>query len=199
MNCLAQLQFGAPHWTTFMIGIMIVGLVLVIYAYRSLTLKRSLTGAAMSLKICGIAILSIALTEPLWSGVHVQPGTNLFAIAVDDSRSLQIKDSETNQPRLQTVQRLLTSSQPDAENKYPQWLIDLEQYFSVRKFSFSSHVHAQTDLQHLSFNGSRTNIISSLNELNQRYRDLPLAGILLMTDGISIETLSGLETSVPIY
>ena len=119
-----------------MIGIMIVGLVLVIYAYRSLTLKRSLTGAAMSLKICGIAILSIALTEPLWSGVHVQPGTNLFAIAVDDSRSLQIKDSETNQPRLQTVQRLLTSSQPDAENKYPQWLIDLEQYFSVRKFSF---------------------------------------------------------------
>ena len=199
MNCLAQLQFGAPHWTTFMVATMIVGLVLVIYAYRSLTLKRSLTGAAMFLKICGIAILSVALTEPLWSGVRVHPGTNLFVIAVDDSRSLQIKDPETDQPRLKSIKQVLVSSDPTSDNKHPQWFIDLEQSFSVRQFSIDAHAHAQTDLQHLSFNGSKSNLVSSLNELNQRYKKLPLAGILLMTDGISIDDLKNLETSVPVY
>ena len=199
MNCLAELQFGAPNWTTFMIVSMILGGLLVIFSYRSLSMKRSLSAAAMCLKICGIAILSIALTEPLWSGVHVHPGTNLFAIAVDDSRSLQIKDPETQQPRLQIMEQLLTASQLTQENRQPQWLIDLEQYFSVRQFTIDTHAHAQTDLQHLTFNGARSNLASSLNELNQRYKKLPLAGILLMTDGISSEDLKNLETSVPIY
>ncbi len=199
MNCLSQIQFGAPHWTTFMIATLIIGLALVIYAYRSLTLKRSLTGAAMFLKISGIAVLSVALIEPLWSGVHVHPGTNLFAIAVDDSRSLQIKDSDTHKPRLQTIKQLLTPTDPTSENEHPQWLIDMEQDFLVRKFSFDAHAHAQTSLQQLSFNGSQSNLVSSLNELNQRYQKLPLAGILLMTDGISTNDLKNLETSVPVY
>lgn len=199
MNCLAQLQFGAPEWTTIMIATIIVGLVLVIYAYRSLSLKRSLSGAAMFLKLLGIAILSIALTEPLWSGVHVHPGTNLFAIVVDDSRSLEIKDSETGAPRLQQIKQLLTASQPTADNKHPQWLIDLEQNFSVRKYTVDAHAHAQTELQHLTFDGSKSNLVSCLTELNQRFHKLPLAGILLMTDGISAEEISRLETSAPIY
>lgn len=199
MNCLAQLQFGAPHWTTFMIVSMILGGLLVIYSYRSLTIKRSLSGIAMCLKIGGIAVLSIALTEPLWSGVHMHPGTNLFAIAVDDSRSLQIKDPETDQPRLKIVEQLLRAPQGTTDKTQPAWLIDLAQYFSVRKFTVNAHAHAQTDLQHLTFKGSQTNLTSSLNELNQRYKKLPLAGILLMTDGISNADLKNLETSVPIY
>tara|TARA_R110002095_G_scaffold173890_3_gene151322 strand:+ start:205 stop:2556 length:2352 start_codon:yes stop_codon:yes gene_type:complete len=203
MNCLAQLQFGAPEWTTIVIATMLVGLALVIYAYRSLSLKRPLTGAAMFLKVCGIAILSIALTEPLWSGVRVHPGTNLFAIVVDDSRSLEIIDSKTGKPRQQQIQQLLTATPstaaPNADNKPPQWLIDLEQNFSVRNYSADAHAHAQRELQHLTFQGSKTNLVSSLNELNRRYKKLPLAGILLMTDGISAEEISLLETSVPLY
>ncbi|QDT42387.1 hypothetical protein Pan241w_24710 [Gimesia alba] len=197
MICLAQIQFGAPDWTTITIAVLIVGLALLIYAYRSLSLQRSLSGVAFSLKLCGIAVLSIALTEPLWSGVRIHPGTNLFAIVVDDSQSLQIKDSKTGQPRLQQIQQLLSTT--EAEQKTPQWMIDLEQNFSVRKYSVDAHAHAQTNLQHLTFDGSQTNLVSSLNELNRRYQKLPLAGILLMTDGISAEEINQLETSVPIY
>lgn len=199
MNCLAQLQFGAPHWSTIAVMAIIAGLILVLFAYRSLTLKRSLASAAVSLKVCGIAILSIALTEPLWSGTHVHPGTNLFAVVVDDSQSLQTKDPESGQPRLQQIKQLLTASQPTKDNILPEWFIELEQNFSVRKYTVNAYTHAKTELQHLSFDGSKSNLVSGLNELNQRYSKLPLAGILLMTDGISAEEISRLETSVPIY
>ncbi|MFK7779357.1 MAG: glutamine amidotransferase [Gimesia sp.] len=199
MNCLAQLQFGAPQWTTFMVVMIFLGGLLVIYAYRSLSLKRAVFGSAMFLKFCGITVLSVALIEPLWSGVQMHPGTNLFVVAVDNSRSLKINDPETHQPRLQIVEQLLTTSQPSSENKQPQWLIDLEQSFSVRKFSIDAHAHAQTDLQHLFFDGPQSNLVSSLNEISERYKKLPLAGILLMTDGISNENLKRQDTSVPIY
>ncbi|QDT97979.1 glutamine amidotransferase [Gimesia aquarii] len=199
MNCLAQIQFAAPHWTTIAVVTIIAGLALVFFAYRSLTLKRSLASAAICLKIFGIAILSIALTEPLWSGTHVQPGTNLFAVVVDNSQSLQIKDPKTRQPRLEQVKQLLTSSHPAQKNNLPEWLINLEQNFSVRKYSVNAYTKAIPELQHLQFDGSITNLVSGLNELNQRYTKLPLAGILLMTDGISAEEISRLETSVPIY
>lgn len=199
MNCLAQLQFGAPHWTTTTVVVIIIGLIFVLFAYRSLTLKRSLAGTAVFLKVCGIAILSIVLTEPLWSGVHIHPGTNLFAIVVDDSRSLQTKDPNTGQPRLQQIKQLLTASEPTAKNNQPQWLIDLEQNFSVRKYTVNSHTHVKTKLTQLAFDGSKSNLVTGLNELNHRYHKLPLAGILLMTDGISADEIGHLESSVPIY
>lgn len=197
MMCLAQIQFGAPDWTMITVAILVVGLALLIYAYRSLAVERSLAGLAFSLKLCGIIVLSIALTEPLWSGVRIQPGTNLFAIVVDDSQSLQITDIPSGEPRLKQVQELLTANQPDQDT--PQWMTDLERNFSVRKYSLDAHAHAQSNLQQLKFDGLQSKVVTSLNELNRRYQKLPLAGILVMTDGITAEDLNQLESSVPIY
>ncbi len=199
MNCLAQLQFGASDWTTIAFAILCAGLILVLFAYRSVTLKRSMTSLAVCLKISGIAILSIALTEPLWSGTRVQPGTNLFAVVVDDSQSMKTIDPQTDQPRLEQIRKLLSPSQSTSEKNDPQWLIDLEQNFSVRQYRIDAHAHAQSKLRDLTFAGSKSNLISGMNQLNQRYSNLPLAGILLMTDGISPEEISHLNTSVPIY
>lgn len=199
MMQLAQLQFGAPGWFVCSLVVIAGSLALLVYAYRSLTLKQSLSAAAFCLKLSAIAILSIALTEPLWSGTRIQPGTNLFAVLVDDSASLQIKDSATGQTRLQQVQQLLTGEDKNQPSSPPQWLIDLEQNFSVREYSVDSHAHAKLDLQHLTFTGKQSHLISSINELNQRYEKLPLAGIILMTDGISAEDISQLQPGVPVY
>ncbi|WP_145449260.1 hypothetical protein [Gimesia panareensis] len=199
MICLAEIQFGAPGWSFCMLAAMVGGLVLLVYAYRSLTLKRSLSGAAATLKLLAIAILSIALTEPLWSGVRMTPGTNLFAVLVDDSQSLQIKDPKSKKPRSDQLQQLLTATDKQQKDAQPGWMIDLEQNFSVRKYSLDSHAHARSDLAHLEFTGTSSHLVTSLNELNQRFQKLPLAGILVLTDGISADEVSQLETSVPIY
>lgn len=199
MMHLAQLQLGAPGWFAISLTVIAGAFALLIYAYRSLTLKQSLSGAAFCLKLSAIAILSIALTEPLWSGTRIQPGTNLFAVLVDDSASLQIRDPDTGQTRLQQVQQLLAGEEKDQTSSQPQWLVDLQQNFSVRLYSVDSRAHAKADLQHLTFTGKQSNLISCINELNQRYQKLPLAGILLMTDGISAEEISQLQQSVPVY
>ncbi|MCA9018543.1 MAG: hypothetical protein KDA74_00235, partial [Planctomycetaceae bacterium] len=199
MMHLAQLQFGAPGWFAISLTVIVGAFALLFYAYRSLTLKQSLSGAALCLKLSAIAILSIALAEPLWSGTRIQPGTNLFAVLVDDSASLQITDPDTGQTRLQQVQQLLAGEDKKQPSSQPQWLIDLQQNFSVRQYSVDSHAHAKPDLQHLTFTGKHSNLISSINELNQRYQKLPLAGIILMTDGISAEEISQLKPGVPVY
>lgn len=183
-----------------MLAAIVGGLGLLVYAYRSLTVKRSLSGAAAGLKLLAIAILSIALTEPLWSGVRMTPGTNLFAVLVDDSQSLQIKDPQTGKPRSEQLQQLLTAADnKQNEETPPRWLSDLEQNFSVRKYSLDTHAHARSSLAQLQFAGTSSNLVTSLNELNQRFQKLPLAGILVLTDGISADDASQLETSVPIY
>ena len=199
MICLAEIQFGAPTWGIVMLTCLLTGLAILIYAYRSLSVKRLLAGTALSLKLLAIAVLSIALTEPLWSGVRPTPGINLFAVLVDDSQSLKIKDPETGVPRHEELKQLLTTSNSSQKSTRPAWLSDLEQNFSVRQYSLDSHAHARSNLDHLSFNGTTTNLVFSLNELNQRFQKLPLAGILLLTDGISAEEVSQLENSVPIY
>jgi uncharacterized membrane protein len=199
MICLAEIQFGAPGWSFFMLAAIMGGLGLLIYSYQSLTVQRSLSGVAAGLKLLAIAILSIALTEPLWSGVRMTPGTNLFAVLVDDSQSLQIQDPQSGKPRSEQLQQLLTAVDQNQIEASPRWLSDLERNFSVRKYSLDTHAHARSSLSHLQFAGTSSNLITSLNELNQRFQKLPLAGILVLTDGISADDVNQLETRVPIY
>lgn len=199
MISLAEIQFGAPGWSLFVPVAIITGLGLLVYAYRSLTVQRALSGGAAGLKLLAIAILAITLTEPLWSGTRMAPGTNLFAVLVDDSQSLAIQDPKTGKPRSEQLKQLLASANKQQPEAQARWLIDLEQNFSVRKYSLDSHAHVRSDLTQLKFEGTSSNLVTSLNELNQRYQKLPLAGILVLTDGISASETSQLKTSVPIY
>ncbi|MFG0239978.1 MAG: hypothetical protein ACF8CY_02825, partial [Gimesia chilikensis] len=199
MISLAEIQLGAPGWSLFVPVAIITGLGLLVYAYRSLTVQRALSGGAAGLKLLAIAILAITLTEPLWSGTRMVPGTNLFAVLVDDSQSLAIQDPKTGKPRSEQLKQLLASANKQQPEAQARWLIDLEQNFSVRKYSLDSHAHARSDLTHLKFEGTSSNLVTSINELNQRYQKLPLAGILVLTDGISASDTSQLKSSVPIY
>lgn len=40
----------------------------------------------------GIVALAVCLVEPLFTGTRPQPGSNLFLVVADNSRSLQLSD-----------------------------------------------------------------------------------------------------------
>src|SRR5208283_2445233 len=59
----------------------------------------------------------------------------------------------------------------------------LGQEFDVRNYVFDSHLRSVEGFDTLAFDGTGTSLGTSLSALSKRFRGLPLAGVLLFTDG----------------
>jgi uncharacterized membrane protein len=119
--------------------------------------------------------LLLCLLEPLFSGTRPRPGANLFLMLVDDSQSLNVKDQAHRQSRGEELKRLLSGAST--------WQTQLGQDFDVRRYTFGNRLDAVNEFDGLAFDNSRSALRSTLDALAQRFRDRPVAGILLFTDG----------------
>src|SRR5581483_8539079 len=128
------------------------------------------------LKALGLAALGLCLLEPLWSGQHAKPGANLFAVVADNSQGLQIHDRDSSRSRGDVLRDLLAA-------KHADWQQPLDDNFEVRRYYFDARLQPTKDFAELDFNGRSSRIGSALQTLSERYRNRPLAGILLFTDG----------------
>jgi uncharacterized membrane protein len=178
---LASVIIGGREWLVPAIVLGIIATVLVVVRYATARLDQRTRWLAGALKGIALATLILCLLEPLWSGQRARPGANLFAILADNSESLSIKDPQATESRGQVLKSLLTHE--DAP-----WQIRMAQDFDVRRYLFDSRLQNVPDFAKLDFDGSRTNVRGVLTSLQDRYRDRPLAGVLLFTDGISTDT-----------
>ena len=131
--------------------------------------------ACAVLKGVGFAALALSLVEPLLTGSRPRRGANAFVILADNSQSLLIKDDQTSQTRGEWVRDLLAKESP--------WKTRLGQDFDVRNYVFDSHLRAVDGLDALTFEGTGSALTTSLSALSRRFHGLPLAGVLLVTDG----------------
>jgi len=172
---LAELVWGAPSWwpATIVLGGMAAAALLVSYLRsRSNSIVRA---CAATLKAAAVVSLLLCLLEPLFSGTRPRPGANLLLMLVDDSQSLNVKDQSSRQSRGEELQRLLSAKST--------WQTQLGQDFDVRRYTFGNRLDAVTEFDALEFNKPRTALRTSLEALAQRFRDRPVAGIVLFTDG----------------
>ena len=63
------------------------------------------------------------------------------------------------------------------------WRTRLGQDFDVRGYVFDTHLRGVDGFDALTFDGTGTSLTASLGALSKRFRGLPLAGVLLFTDG----------------
>lgn len=177
---LASVIIGGHDWIAPAIGLGVVAGVLIVARYSAALLETRTRWVAASLKGAALAMLILCLLEPLWSGQRARPGANLFAILADNSGSLNIRDPQAEDSRGKAMKSLLTHE--DAP-----WQIRLSQDFDVRRYLFDSRMQSVPDFGRLDFDGSRTNLRAVLANLQDRFRDRPLAGMLLFTDGIATD------------
>jgi uncharacterized membrane protein len=130
---------------------------------------------ALALKSLGLAGLALCLVEPLLSGTRARRGANMFAIVVDNSQSMSIHDRDAAESRGDQVRALL---KPETA-----WQKQLGEDFDARRFAFDAHVRSVEDFGSLSFDGARSSLAATLNSLSRRFRGLPVAGVLLVSDG----------------
>jgi uncharacterized membrane protein len=173
---LGSLIIGGREWIAPAVALGVIGGVILVLRYSAASLDNRTRWFAATLKGIALTALLVCLLEPLWSGQRARPGANLFAILADNSGSLSIHDPRSAESRGTELKKLLTTE--DAP-----WQVRLSQDFEVRRYQFDSRLQGVSDFAGLDHDGSRTNLRAVLAGLKDRFRDRPLAGVLLFTDG----------------
>ena len=189
------LVFGSQAWLTLVAVTLLLGIGLVVWRSVQAPGDGITRWLAPLFKILGLVLLGFCLLEPLWSGQRARPGANLFVILADDSQSLSMKDPGATSTRGEQLKKVLNAE--DAP-----WQVRLAQDFDVRRYVFNAGLQNVTDFDRVDFQGSQSNLIGVLNNLKDRFRDRPLAGVLVFTDGIatdSKETTFHAQGMPPIY
>lgn len=167
-------QIGAPLWVWPAVGIIGVALLLVAWIYFRAPAQRNVRLISAALKVTAFALLAFCLIEPLNSGLRPRQGANSFAILVDNSQSMQIKDP-SGIDRPQQFAKLL--------DQKTAWRARLEQDFDVRTYAFDSRLQSFDEMPDLTFDGKLSGMQAALTTVSKRYQHRPLSGLLLFSDG----------------
>ncbi|HEY3966667.1 MAG TPA: glutamine amidotransferase [Planctomycetaceae bacterium] len=191
---LAEIVTGAPRWLVIAIPAVVVATALVIWSYRTARSRGPVRVVAALFKWTGIAILAACLVEPLINTTRPRPGSNLFLVMADNSRSLQLADSGNRESRGKLMQAELADQSP--------WLARLGQDFDLRRYAFDTALHPVSSFAELTLDGEASALTESLSSLADRFRGQPVAGILLLTDGNATdlgETVRDWKGLPPVY
>lgn len=189
---LPSLVWGSPQWLTGALALLGVAGLLLLWSYARARASGPVRVACAVLKALAFTALALSLVEPLLTGARPRRGANAFVILADNSQSLRVRDEVASEERGEWMRGLLKKETP--------WRTRLGQDFDVRGYVFDSHLRATEGFEGLTFDGTGSTLASSLSALSRRFRGLPLAGVLLLTDGNRTDT-SDLDWSQlpPVY
>ena len=152
----------------------------------------------VGLRLAALAVLLFCLFRPALILKAAVPQQNFLGVLVDDSRSMSIADVN-GQPRSAFIQRQLSG--PNAK-----LLAALSQRFVIRFFSFASSADRVASAADLKFGGAATRLGQALDRARDELSGLPLAGLVMVSDGADTsdaaidETLAGMKArSIPVF
>lgn len=134
-------------------------------------LDRTVLGA---IRTAVFLLLGLCLLRPTLVLSRAIAQRNVLAILLDDSGSMQVADHK-GQPRLDAIQQVFADSS--------ELMTRLGERFAVRVFRAGSDAQPISGAAALTGRASRTDLAASLAEVRERLADLPLAGIVVVSDG----------------
>lgn len=180
---LADVVLGAPGWQLPAACLAVLALAVLAWSYLQARPSGWLQAACALLKAAGVVLIAVCLVDPRYQGVRPRPGENLFLVVADNSRSLQLADRGARQSRGAIMQAELKEES--------NWLTRLGQDYDVRKYLFDATLRPAKDFSELTLDGESSTLTGTLATLGERFRDQPVAGILLLTDGNATDMVGG--------
>ncbi len=174
--------------------------ILALLTYRgvSATNRRRDRVVLVGLRLAALAVLLFCLFRPALILKAAVPQQNFLGVLVDDSRSMSIADVN-GQPRSAFIQQQLSG-------QHAALLDALSQRFVVRFFRFSSSSDRVPSAHDLTFDGAATRLGQALDRARDELSGLPLAGLVMVSDGADTsdtaidETLAGMKArSIPVF
>ena len=150
------------------------------------------------LRVATLAVMLFCLFRPILVVKAAVPQQNFLAVLIDDSRSMQITDWGT-QSRGAFVKQTFGAKEAPLVKA-------LSERFVLRPFRFSAAAARLGSTDDLTFAGAQTRLGAALDGARQELAGLPLAGMVLVSDGADTtdasltEALLGLKAaSVPVF
>ncbi len=128
-----------------------------------------------ALRAAAVALLTFCLLRPMLVVATVVPQANFLGILLDDSRSMQVADTDNR-----TRHAVMTETFGSAETPLISALADR---FKLRFFRFSETARRLADSTELTFAGRRTDLGRALDGARRELAGVPLAGLVVVTDG----------------
>ena len=181
------------------LAIAAAAVLLTVATYRGLHSRGRLRDRIVltALRLATLGVLLLCLFRPVLVVKAAVPQQNFLAVLVDDSRSMQITDWGTD-ARGNFVKQ--TFGKDSALVKA------LSERFVLRPFRFSSSASRLASTDELTFGGAQTRLGAALDGARQELAGLPLAGMVLVSDGADTtdasltESLLALKAaSVPVF
>jgi uncharacterized membrane protein len=162
-----------PPFVLALIALASVGVV--VWLHRGLqgisAVDRTVLGA---LRALAVLIVLACLLRPALVIASAVPQRNVLAVLFDDSRSQRIADVD-GATRLSAVQRTFADSGA--------LLSALEERFAVRRIRFGAETRPVDSVGTLQATSTRTDLAQALDATRQELTGVPLAGIIVVTDG----------------
>ena len=135
-----------------------------------------------------VGLLLVTVLEPTSRRRTIEPQENLFLVLAVDSRSLQIPTG--GQSGVDRINRIL---RPDAG-----WRQRLAAEFDVRLFRFGRRVGPlPTDDDPIDGEQTQSSLLTALSDLTARFEGRPVAGVLVLSDGIATDTSPEQDGKLP--
>lgn len=183
MTLLATVTIPQTVWVWPAAILALAATGLLVWTYRRSPRNDPAGRIAFVAKLLGVFVLTMCLIEPLWSGRRAKSGANLFVVIADNSTSMNIRDPDSDRTRGEILRDALDVTRTD-------WLAALADSFQLRMYTFDSRLRRTSNFSELTFEGAASTIGAALQAVAERYRDRPLAGVLLMTDGNATDGLA---------
>lgn len=191
----------AASWPVYLLAVLLVAAAVpTVLRYKNVRGKSTRRDRVIltALRASALAVILFCLCRPALVLSTVVPLKSFVGILLDDSLSLQIADKD-GLPRSQFI------AQTFGPEGSP--LLDaLSEKFKYRFFRFSSDADRIPGVSGLTFSGSQTHIGRALTRASDELAAVPLAGLVLVSDGADnshaglSETLLALQArSVPVY
>ena len=126
------------------------------------------------IRLGALALLTACLMRPALLVSSAVPQRNILAVLLDDSRSMSIADAGRI-TRIAAVQAAFADSADVVRS--------LGEKFALRFYRFGSGLDRVGGAARLRGNGARTDLALALDEARRDLAGLPVAGIVLVTDG----------------
>ncbi len=153
--------------------------------------SRALALGGFRLGALGIFVLIFIQPQKRYDEVTILKPQ--LAVVMDTSESMTDPVDEAQPRRADHVKELLASPS----------LVQARKNFDVRLFSFDSKLaELPSDAKDFKFQGGGSNIVSALNQVEDRFRGQPLAGVLLLTDGLDTSGAAkgaAITPNAPVY
>jgi uncharacterized membrane protein len=149
------------------------------------------------LRLAALGVLILCLFRPTLILKAAVPQQNFLGVILDDSRSMTIADRD-GQPRHEFIQKQFA-----ADGALQKALADR---FVLRFFRFSTTADRLSNVADLKYAGTASRIGTALDRARDELAGLPLAGIVMVTDGADTsdasldESIASLKArSIPVF